>query len=413
MWTVLLTLVIILGTAYSILVELLNLSRLEPGVPQEMAGLYDAERYRKSQEYLKINTRADLVRTSLSAAVLLAFVLFGGFDWADGVARSWGGPSSIRSGLAFAGLLSFLAFLFALPFRIHHTFVIEERFGFNRTTPLTFAVDLVKGAALGAIIGGLFFAGAQWFFEGAGSLAWLWCWIALTAGQLILTFVAPVLFLPLFNRFTPLPEGELRGAIERYARDQDFRLAGVFSMDGSKRSSKANAFFTGFGRFRRIVLFDTLIKAHPLGELMAVLAHEIGHYKCRHIPRQLLLAILSSGLTLWIFSFFVRSPAVFQAFRMTEPSVYGSLVLFSIAYAPVSRVISIYGLHLSRKYEFEADEYSVRTYSQPGALAEALKRLSVENLSNLKPHPLKVFMDYTHPPILQRLSNLLALSHEG
>src|SRR5579885_1801901 len=298
MWTGLLVLLVVLGTLFSVAVVPLKHTRLEPVVPAELASLYDAERYRSSQAYLRANTRLDILRTVLAALALLALVLAGGLDSVDRFARGLGDGSSIRTGLFFAGILSAGAFLFALPFRIYRTFVIEARFGFNRTTPVTFALDFLKGILVGALVGGIFFALAQWFFERAGSLAWLWCWLALTAGQLLLTFVAPVLLLPLFNRFTPLPEGELRRAIEDYARAQEFKLAGIFSMDGSRRSSKANAFFTGFGRFRRIVLFDTLIQAHPLPELMAVLAHEIGHYKCRHIPRQLALSILSSGLTL-------------------------------------------------------------------------------------------------------------------
>jgi STE24 endopeptidase len=211
---------------------------------------------------------------------------------------------------------------------------------------------------------------------------------------------------PAANKFEPLPSGELRESIEEFARAQRFKLGGIFRMDGSKRSSKANAYFTGFGRFRRIVLFDTLIQAHPKDELVAVLAHEIGHYQEKHIPRQMILSVLSTGAMLFLLSLFVGSPPIFEAFRMSETSVYASLILFSIVYAPVSRLISLYGLHLSRRHEFEADAYSLRTYPKPGALASALKRLSVENLSNLKPHPLKVFMEYTHPPVLERLRRL-------
>jgi STE24 endopeptidase len=393
----------------TLLVENMNVRYASPDLPAEFRGFYDAEKYRKSQEYLRENTRFDLFTGTVTTALLIMFILAGGFDFIDCFARSFQG-GTILTGLIFAGVIAVLAEIVKIPFSVYHTFVIEEKYGFNRTTPKTFILDLLKGWLIGAFIAGTVFAGIIWFFGRFGPTAWVFSWIAITLFQVFLLFVAPVVIMPLFNKFKPLETGELRTAIEDYARARGFKMKGVFSMDGSRRSTKSNAFFTGFGRFRRIVLFDTLIARHTVGELVAVLAHEMGHYKKRHILKYIIMSVLSTGLMLFILSRFINNPGLFTAFRMEHLSVYASLIFFAFLYAPIAMLISVFTNILSRKHEYGADSYAVATRGDADDMINALKKLSVDNLSNLTPHPLKVFLQYSHPPVLERIRVLRALA---
>jgi STE24 endopeptidase len=400
---------LLLNLALDFIVELLNLSRLSNVVPASFQDVYTSEKYAKAQEYLRVSTRFHLLETAFGALVLMFTVAFGLFDVWDLALRAFV-DSEVLRGLLFVGGITFVSGVLSLPFNLYSTFVIEERFGFNRTTLRTFIVDRVKSIVLGLLVG----APVLWaFFEiwvRLGSSAWIWAWVLLVSVQLFMMFIAPVTIMPLFNKFQPLPAGALRSEIEKYAAGVKFKMQGIFTMDGSKRSTKANAFFTGFGRFRRIVLFDTLIEKHSERELLAVLAHEVGHYKMKHVFRQLYLSVAVTGVTLFLMSLFSSHPLIFSAFNMSQPSFYAGLMFFGILYSPISMLISIYSLYLSRKYEFEADEYSRRTFGDASALATALKKLSADNLSNLNPHPLKVFLEYTHPPVLQRIEKL---SHVG
>jgi STE24 endopeptidase len=292
-----------------------------------------------------------------------------------------------------------------LPFSIYDTFVIEERYGFNKTTPRTFVLDILKSLLLAALLGGPVLAGIFWFFGRLDASAWLYCWGAVTAVQMLLAFAGPALIMPLFNKFTPLAAGELRTAIETYAASQDFTISEIFVMDGSRRSGKSNAFFSGFGRFRRLVLFDTLIERNTVPELLAVLAHEMGHFKERHIQKSLLLSVGVTGVYLFLLSFFIHDQRLAQAFGLEHARVYAGLFFFGFLFSPISMLLSA-GTHaLSRRWEFAADAYARKT-AKVEDLAAALKKLSVDNLANLTPHPFKVLLSYTHPPILQRLDAL-------
>ncbi|MDD4183191.1 MAG: M48 family metallopeptidase, partial [Candidatus Omnitrophica bacterium] len=233
--------------------------------------------------------------------------------------------------------------------------------------------------------------------------AWVYCWIAVTGFQLFLLFIAPVVIMPLFNKYTPLENGELKSAIENYAKEQKFALAGVFKMDASRRSTKSNAFFTGFGKFRRIALFDTLIQKHTVDELVSVLAHEIGHYKKKHFVKGIILSVITTGIMFFILSFFINNQGLFGAFKMQSLSIYASLIFFGFLYSPINLFISIFSNIISRKHEYEADAFAITTYKKPESFIIALKKLTVDNLSNLTPHPLKVFLDYSHPPVLKRI----------
>ncbi|MFC1823816.1 M48 family metallopeptidase [Thermodesulfobacteriota bacterium] len=394
---------IIIGSyLLDITVNRLNVLHLKTELPAEFIGFYDAEKYKTSQEYLRENTRFDTISESITTPLIIAFIILGGFNLIDQFARSFQ-LGSIATGLIFTGILLLLSHLMAMPFSIYSTFVIEEKYGFNKTTPKTFILDILKSWLLVALIGAIILSAVLWFFEKTGPWAWLYCWLAVTIFQVFLMFIAPVVIMPIFNKFSPLEAGELNSTIEAYARSQSFKIKGVFTMDGSKRSTKSNAFFAGFGRFRRIVLFDTLVDKHPLEELVSVLAHEMGHFKKKHVLKSILISILTSGLMFYILSLFLNNRDLFMAFKMEETSIYASLFFFGFLYSPIEMALSVFANILSRKYEYEADAFAVKTYSKPEMMISALKRLSVENLSNLTPHPIKVFLSYSHPPILQRI----------
>ncbi|HAK96239.1 MAG TPA: peptidase M48 [Planctomycetes bacterium] len=385
----------------------LNVRNVKEDLPAEFEGFYDPAKYRTSQQYLRETTRFGLIEDTFDTVVSVAFILLGGFNLVDTLARG-AAAGEVLTGLVFAGILIVAAKIIGLPFDVYDTFVIEEKYGFNRTTPRTFVLDIVKSLLLNAILGGALFALVVWLFDAAGARAWLYCWGAVVAFELVIMFLAPYVILPLFNKFEPLAEGPLRTAIEDYARRRGFAMKGVFTMDGSKRSSKTNAFFTGFGRSRRIVLFDTLIAKHTVEELVAIVAHEMGHYKKKHIPKAILRASLAAGLTFYLLSLFIKNPGLFEAFGMERLSTYASLFFFGFLYAPIAVALGIIEHALSRRAEHEADAYAVATAGNPDAMILALKKLTVENLGNLTPHPLTVFLSYSHPPILARLAAIRA-----
>jgi STE24 endopeptidase len=395
-----------------IVVETLNVRHARTALPEEYEGYYDPEEYKKAQNYLKENTRFEIITSTITTPITVAFILIGGFNLVDQIARSFQfGP--IRTGLIFAGVLMLASQMISIPFSAYSTFVIEEKYGFNRTTARTFILDILKAWLLAAMIGGTLFSIVLWFFGKAGNLAWVYCWVVVVLFQIALTFLAPVVVMPLFNKFYPLGDGQLKAAIEKYARSQDFKMKGVFKMDASRRSTKTNAFFTGFGRFRRIVLFDTLIENYSVDELVSILAHEMGHYKKKHIFKSLLMSILMTGLMFFLISLFINNAGLFSAFKMENTTIYASLIFFAFLYAPINMVISIYSKMLSRKREYEADAHAVGTYGKPESMISALKKLTVDNLSNLTPHPVKVFLSYAHPPVLERIRAIRRMRVEG
>jgi STE24 endopeptidase len=388
--------------ATDLVADLLNVTRISDALPSEFCDWYDSERYTKSQRYLRETTRFGILTDSVESAAVLIFILAGGFNGLDRLVRA-AGQGPIVTGLLFVAALLAAGQILGMPFSIYQTFVIEERYGFNRTTRRTFVLDLLKGIALTILLGGPVLMLILWLFGSVGATAWLWCWGAITAIQVVLLFLAPYVIMPLFNTFTPLEAGPLREAVEGYAREQAFAMRGVYTMDGSRRSAKSNAFFTGFGSSRRIVLFDTLIKAHPVPELLAVIAHEMGHYKKRHIVQAIARGILTMGLTFFLLSRCVESPRLFKAFGMDHVSVYASLVFFGFLYTPISMVLGFVESLISRRHEYQADAFAVETAGDAGALIDGLKRLTVENLGNLTPHPVTVWLSYSHPPILERI----------
>ena len=404
-------LVTLLGKFFlDIIARLLNLRSLDPIVPAQFRDLYDPQQYARSQEYTKVTTRFHLLESSIHLVIFLIFWFAGGFNWLDLIVRSWG-YGSIVTGILYIFLLGLAGSLLSLPFDLYGTFVIEEKFGFNRTTLRTFILDRLKGLFLAIVLGAPFLAMILWFFESTGDLAWLYAWLFATAFILIIQFISPVLIMPLFLKFTPLPEGELKQSIRDYAASVGFSFKDVYVVDASKRSSKANAFFTGFGKNKRIALFDTLVEQQSNPEVVAVLAHEIGHYQKKHVPIMLAVSILQSFVLFYLMSLFLSSPELFGAFYMDKPSVYAGLLFFGMLYEPISFLLSIVMNALSRRHELQADEYAVKTLGEANHLIAALKKLSVKNLSNLTPHPLYVFLNYSHPPLAQRIERMTILQH--
>lgn len=394
----------------NIVADILNLTMVRESLPDVFEGQYDRDKYKKSQEYLKVNTRFEWISSSISLVCLFAFWFFRGFQILDQSLRQLGlGP--VLTGILFMGALILLKSLLSLPFSIYNTFVIEEAFGFNKTTPKIFIGDLIKGILLSIIVGTPILGTVLLFFEYAGPHAWLFCWISTVLFMIMLNYMVPTLIMPLFNRFEPVEEGELKNAILNYARSIDFPLTNIFSMDGSKRSNKSNAFFTGFGKNKRIVLYDTLITRHTVPELVGVLAHEMGHYKLKHIIKSLIIGIVQTGVVFFILSLCLTQKGLFDAFYMEHVSVYAGLIFFSLLYTPVDLITGILMNMYSRKNEFEADRFAVLTTKDNQSLKNALIALSVHNLGNLYPHPFYVILHYSHPPVMKRIESIEKITY--
>jgi STE24 endopeptidase len=401
-FTIIILAAILIDFVLEIVSNRLNLKALSKQLPDEFDGVYDEETYSKSQEYTRVQTKFGFITGTFDLILLLVFWFAGGFNWLDQWARGFD-FGVIVTGLIFIGVLIIAKTIISMPFSIYSTFVIEERFGFNKTTPKTFVMDRVKGLLLSVVIGAPLLAGIIAFFEYGGTWAWVYAWLAVTAFSLVMQYIAPTWIMPLFNKFEPLEDEELREAIENYADKVDFPLQEIYVMDGSKRSSKSNAFFTGFGKNKRIALFDTLIENHTKEELVAVLAHEIGHYKKKHIIKNMGISILQTGIMFALLSIFLQVPALFDAFYMDQMSVYAGLLFFGMLYSPIETILGIAMQKLSRSHEYEADHFASTTIQNSEEMVNVLKKLSKDNLSNLTPHPFYVFLNYSHPPVLKRI----------
>lgn len=384
--------------------DYLNSTYWSNEIPPELEGIYDAEKYKESQDYEKVTTRFSIFSSTLSLVILLVLIFTGGFAWLDNYVRQYT-DNPIWMAILFFGIFGLAADLFSTPLSVYSTFVIEEKFGFNKTTPKIFILDKLKGWVLGAIIGGGLLALVVWIYETTGSWFWIIAWAVVGLFTIFMTMFYSNVIVPLFNKQTPLEDGELRTSIEAFASKVKFKLKNIFVMDGSKRSTKANAYFSGLGAKKRIVLFDTLINDQTTDELVGVLAHEIGHYKKKHTLTGTFISLLTTGLTLFILSLFIGNPVLSQALGATDGSFHMGILAFGLLYSPLSLVLGILMNVISRKNEFAADRYAGENF-KPKPLMDALKKLSVNHLSNLKPHPAYVFFHYSHPPLLQRLQAL-------
>ncbi|MFH6605047.1 M48 family metallopeptidase [Maribacter algicola] len=386
--------------------DVLNARHYNDPVPEELNDVFDIAEYQKSQEYKRIRYRFGLVSATFSLLLTLAFLIFGGFEWVDGIVRDIT-DNPILMALFFFGIIMIGSDIVTTPFSYYSTFVIEEKFGFNKTTSGLFFMDKLKGWLVSGILGGGILAAIIWFYQWAGNYFWVYAWAIVAFFTLFMNLFYSRLIVPLFNKQSPLEPGSLKTKIEDYAKKVGFELKNIFVIDGSKRSTKANAYFSGFGKEKRITLYDTLVKDLDEDEIVAVLAHEVGHYKRRHIIINLATTILLTGLTLFILSLFINNPEISKAIGVTRPSFHAALIGFGILYSPISEVTGLIMNYFSRKFEYEADDYAKNTFA-PSPLISSLKKLSSNNLSNLTPHPAYVFMHYSHPTLIDRIKNLRA-----
>lgn len=395
---------IIIGFLVDKILDALNAKHFDDPVPHDLKDVYNQEEYERSQRYKKTRYKFGIISSAFSVAGLLIFIFLDGFNFIDTIARNYF-DDPILIGLVFFGIIMLAGDFLSLPFSYYSTFVIEEKFGFNKTTKKTFFLDKLKSWSMMIILGGGILALIIWFYQVTGENFWWYAWALVAVFSIFLNMFYARLIVPLFNKQTPLPDGSLRTKIEAYAQKEGFTLDKIFVIDGSKRSTKANAYFSGFGNEKRVTLYDTLIDDLEEEEIVAVLAHEVGHYKKNHIIINLVLGILSTGFTLWLLSLFVGNPLLSQALGVEQPSFHIGLIAFGILYSPISEITGLLMNYLSRKFEYQADNFAKRTYrGEP--LISGLKKLSRKSLSNLTPHKAYVFVHYSHPPLHRRFRNL-------
>jgi len=384
--------------------DALNAKHYKDPIPPELSDVYEEEDYLKSQNYKKANDRFSSIASSISLVVTLFFFYLDGFAFVDEWARTFS-DNTIIIALLFFGSIMFASDLLSTPFSYYHTFIIEEKFGFNKTTLKTFLVDKIKGWLMSAILGGLLLSIIIWFYEAVGSNFWLYAWGIIAVFVFFMNMFYARLIVPLFNKQTPLCDGSLKTKIQDYAQKVGFKLDKIVVIDGSKRSTKANAYFSGFGSEKRVTLFDTLIKDLEEEEIVAVLAHEVGHYKRKHILFNLIISILIMGFTFWLLSLFIGNPILSEALNVASPSFHIGLIAFGILYSPISELTGLIMNFISRIFEYQADNYAKETFDA-APLISGLKKLNKNSLSNLTPHPAYVFVYYSHPTLLQRYHNM-------
>jgi STE24 endopeptidase len=394
----------IIGYAFDQILEFVNLKAQRKDIPDTIAAFYDRTKYLRSLDYHREHTTFSFLTSGFSFIVSIAMLALGGFGWLDNLLHEYFSNEILRA-MVFFGIIMLASDIISIPFQLYSTFVIEEKYGFNKTTISTFIADKLKGYLLAAVIGGVLIALLLYFIQSLGHNFWIWFAVVAAVFMLLINMFYTSLILPLFNRLSALPDGELKEAIQKYAQSVQFPLDNIYVIDGSKRSSKANAFFSGIGKKKKIVLYDTLINNHTTEELVAVLAHEVGHFKRKHIVQSFVLAVVQIFFTLFVLSLLVFNENVSLALGGKELSVPLNLVAFGILFSPISGITGLLMNILSRKNEYEADAYASTSYDA-ASLSAALKKLSVDNLSNLYPHPTYVFFHYSHPPLLCRLEAL-------
>ena len=383
----------------------LDLQNISTNLPNAFKGYYSANEYARSQDYLAENTRFSYLTSAVDLLIILIVILLGVFNNVDLWIRDFG-FSPMVTGLLFFGVLFLFQDIINTPFSLYRTFIIEEDFGFNKTTAKTYLIDKLKGYFLILLLGGFTLFLILLFFNKFGDYAWLYAWLALSS---ILVLAQPLftsVIAPMFNKFTPLEDGELKNKLNAFAEKVNFPLSRIDVMDGSRRSSKANAYFSGLGKNKRIALFDTLIENHTVDELVAIIAHEVGHYKKKHNIKGIIMGVVQTGIMFYLLSLFINNEGLFSAFKMENVSIYASLLFFSILYSPIELIISLLGNAISRKHEFEADAYAKAATGTGKDLIDGLKKLTVTNLGNLTPHKLTVWLNYSHPPVLSRIQAL-------
>ena len=413
LWFFIIISLVIFNYLFSNLLDYINHRNWKDEIPNELKDFYNKEKYKKAKNYALSKNKISFFSSSLSFLLVISLIVFNGYGIIDQFVNSnifktfeslQISSNFIQSGVFFL-ILFILNSIISIPFSYYNTFVIEEKFGFNKTTKLTFFIDIIKSTLLSFFIGGILLFLALYLYENLNDGFWLWLWIGLSLLMILINMFYADLIVPIFNKLTPLDDGELRNKIEKYSKDVGYLLKNIYVIDGSKRSTKANAFFSGLGPRKTIALYDTLIEKHTENELVAVLAHEVGHFKKKHIFSGLIMSIIQIGIMSFFFELCLKLPEISIALGGLESSFHLGLVGFSIIFSPISILSGIIMNYSSRKNEFEADAYAKETFNGED-LSLALKKLSVDSLSNIYPHPIYVFFHYSHPPLIQRLRAL-------
>jgi len=412
-WFVVIICLVIFNFLFSNILGYLNHKNWKDEIPSELKDFYDIEKYKKAKLYAISKNKIGLLSSTTSFLFVISLLVFDGYGFLDQLVNSDSLnlflPFEINSNFAKSGMFFLILFvlnsLISIPFSYYNTFVIEEKYGFNKTSKATFFLDIVKSSILSILIGGILLLAALYIYDNINDGFWLWLWIGLSSLMIVLNMFYADLIVPIFNKLTPLNDGELRQKIEKYSKKVGYLLKNIYVIDGSKRSTKANAFFSGLGPRKTIALYDTLIEKHTENELVAVLAHEVGHFKKKHVFSGLIMSVIQIGVMTFFFELCLKLPEISMALGGLDSSFHLGLIGFTIVFSPISMISSIWMNFISRKNEFEADAYAKETFNGED-LSLALKKLSVDSLSNIYPHPLYVFFHYSHPPLIERLRAL-------
>ena len=403
LFNILITILLIKFVIDSVLNHL-NAKHFDDALPNDVSDVYEINEYRQSQSYKKTNHNFSKITSLFSLITTLLFFFLNGFSIVDEIARGFSNNIIIIT-LIFFGIIIIGSDIISIPFSLYKTFVIEEKFGFNKSTKKLFFLDKIKGLLMTIILGGSILSIITWFYEFSGNYFWIYTWLLITTFSVFLNMFYSKLIVPLFNEQTILEEGDLKNEIVKYVNSVGFKANNIYVLNGSKRSTKANAYFSGFGNQKRITLYDTLINDLENNEIVAVLAHEVGHYKRKHILYNLTSSIILTGFALFVLSLFIKTPLLSLALGVSHPSFHIGLIAFGILYSPVSQILGVFMNHISRKFEYQADNYAKNTFSA-SPLISSLKKLSKNSLSNLTPHYLYVFFHFSHPTLLDRIKNL-------
>ena len=395
---------IILNFSFSSILEYINDKNWKNDIPSELEDFYNKEKYLQAKEYKKLRGKVSLISSIISTSLTLLILSTGIYGYVSDYIYEIYSSSFIHSAIFFL-FFYFINMIISIPVSFYSTFVIEEKFGFNKTTKKTFFTDILKGILMTLIIGGLLLGAALFIYDFFSDGFWIWLWLGLSLFTIFMSMFYTTLIVPIFNKLSPLENGTLKEKIHNYSREIGYSLKNIFIIDGSKRSSKANAYFSGLGPKKTIALFDTLVEKHTEEELVAVLAHEVGHYKKNHIKQGVIISVIQIGLMCYLFEICTKLPEITTALGAEVGAFHLGLIGFSLLFSPIGLILGIFGNIISRKNEFEADDYAKKTYDGE-SLKLALKKLSVDSLSNLHPHPLYVFIHYSHPPLLERLKAL-------
>ena len=403
LFNILITILLIKFVIDSVLNHL-NAKHFNDTLPNDVSDVYEINEYQKSQTYKRTNHNFSKITSFFSLITTLLFFFFNGFSIVDEIARGFSNNIIIIT-LIFFGIIIVGSDIISIPFSLYKTFIIEEKFGFNKVTKKIFFLDKIKGLLMTIILGGSILSIITWFYEFTGDYFWIYSWLLISAFSIFLNMFYSKLIVPLFNKQTILEEGDLKNDIIKYVNSVGFKAHDIYVLNGSKRSTKANAYFSGFGNQKRITLYDTLINDLENDEIVAVLAHEVGHYKRKHIFYNLTLSIILTGFALFVLSLFIKTPLLSLALGVSHPSFHIGLIAFGILYSPVSQILGVFMNYMSRKFEYQADNYAKNTFSA-SPLISSLKKLSKNSLSNLTPHYLYVFFHFSHPTLLDRIKNL-------